>query len=265
MNHFIELDQAADGSRYLVIHTGSRNLGLQVANLYQKLAIDLRSGKGELFDARERLITDYKAAGRRQEIQTALKRLETEFEAREPDAPEELCWLEGRHLDDYLHDMGVCQAFATRNRELIASEIAERANVELDLDRAFHTRHNYIDLDEMVLRKGAIAAHEGELVLIPLNMRDGSILARGKGNPAWNNSAPHGAGRLFSRAEARRRIALADFESAMAGIYTTSIDEATIDESPMAYKDASEILEAVRDTVDVIDVIKPIYNFKAAN
>ena len=260
-NHFIEIDRATTGAYYLVIHSGSRNLGKQVAEYYQRLAIDLHCGKDELLRQRAALIADYKAQGRRTEIQAALKELEQKFKATEPDAPEELCWLEGEYMANYLHDVEICQRFARRSRELMAEIIMQRAG--LSAAEAFHTVHNYIDTDEMILRKGAIAAHSGEQVLIPINMRDGSILATGRGNPDWNYSAPHGAGRVMSRSRARERIDMDEYRAAMAGIYTTSVNEDTIDEAPMAYKSLADIVDVVRDSVDIIDIMKPIYNFKA--
>ena len=262
-NHFIEIDVADDGTQYLVIHSGSRNLGKQVAEYYQSLAVDLHSGKEEYFVARDALIAKYKEAGRRSEIQTALKDLATRFEAKEPDAPAELCWLYGSYLDDYLHDIAVCQRFAKQNRESIAREVLHLTG--LDGHDAFHTVHNYIDTNEMVLRKGAIAAHEDEIVLIPLNMRDGSVLARGKGNAEWNNSAPHGAGRLMSRLVAKETLSMDDYRAQMEGIYTTSVSERTLDEAPDAYKAADDIMGVISDAVDVQDVLRPIYNFKAQN
>ncbi len=262
-NHFIEIDMASDGNKYLVIHSGSRNLGKQVAELYQKLAIDLHAGKADYFDRREALIRTYKAQGRRGEIQTALKALEQEYQSREPDMPEDLCYLYGRHLEDYLHDVEICQTFARRSRERMAQILLDRLG--LTAISAFHTVHNYIDTREMILRKGAIAAHEGELVLIPINMRDGSVLARGRGNPDWNYSAPHGAGRLMSRTKARETLDMESYKQTMAGIYTTSVCEATLDEAPMAYKSLEDILDVIRDSVDVIEVLRPIYNFKAAD
>ncbi len=262
-NHFIEIDEAADGTKYLVIHSGSRNLGKQVAELYQKLAIDLHAGKADYFDRREELIRTYKAQGRRSEIQAALKALDKAYAAKEPDMPEDLCFLYGRFLEDYLHDVDICQAFAKRSRERMAQIILERTG--MTAISAFHTIHNYIDTKEMILRKGAIAAHEGELVLIPINMRDGSVLARGKGNPDWNWSAPHGAGRLMSRTKAKETLSLEDYKQTMAGIYTTSVNEYTLDEAPMAYKSLADIIDVIRESVEVIEVLKPIYNFKASN
>ncbi len=260
-NHFIEVDEAADGTKYLVIHTGSRNLGKQVAEIYQQLAIDLHCGKEEYFKQREIIIAEYKAAGRRDEIQAELKRLAASQEKREADMPEDLCYLYGTYLEDYLHDVEICQDFARRNREKIAEVLLEMTG--LKAQDAFHTIHNYIDTDEMILRKGAIAAHAGEKVLIPINMRDGSVLAVGKGNPDWNYSAPHGAGRIMSRHKAKEQLNLTDYKKAMEGIYTTSVNEATLDEAPMAYKSLEDIIDVVRDSVDIIDIMKPIYNFKA--
>lgn len=258
-NHFIEVDQAADGNKYLVIHTGSRNLGKQVADYYQNLAIDLGKGKEEYFTKRDALIAEYKAAGRRKEIQNALKELK--WTERQPDTPDDLCFLYGSYLEDYLHDVEICQRFATRNREKIAEVLLERTGIVGGA--SFHTIHNYIDTDEMILRKGAIAAHDGEKVLIPINMRDGSVLAIGKGNPEWNFSAPHGAGRIMSRNSAKERLNLDEYRKEMEGIYTTSVNEATLDEAPMAYKSLDDIIDVIRDSVTIIDVMKPIYNFKA--
>ena len=258
-NHFIEIDQAADGTKYLVIHSGSRNLGKQVAEFYQRLAIELNKGKEEYFAKRDALIAEYKAAGRRNEIQAALKALK--WEAREATIPEDLCFVYGQYLEDYLHDVEICQRFARRSRELMAEIILQRLGIEA-VD-AFHTIHNYIDTDEMILRKGAIAAHKGEKVLIPINMRDGSVLAIGKGNPDWNFSAPHGAGRIMSRTAAKENFNLDEYRREMEGIYTTSVNEATLDEAPMAYKSLSDIIDVISESVDVIEVLKPIYNFKA--
>ena len=258
-NHFIEIDQAADGTKYLVIHSGSRNLGKQVAEFYQRLAIDLSKGKEEYFARRDALIAEYKAAGRRKEIEKALKELR--WEEHDSTIPEDLCFVYGQYLEDYLHDVEICQRFARRSRELMAEITLQRLGIEA-VD-AFHTIHNYIDTDEMILRKGAIAAHKGEKVLIPINMRDGSVLAIGKGNPDWNYSAPHGAGRIMSRTAAKENLDLDEYRREMAGIYTTSVNEATLDEAPMAYKSLSDIIDVIQESVDVIEVLKPIYNFKA--
>ena len=260
-NHFIEIDQAADGTKYLVIHTGSRNLGKQVAELYQQLAVDLNKGKETYFKERDEIIRTYKEQGRRKEIQAALEAIA--WKGREATMPEDLCYLYGTYLEDYLHDVEICQEFARRNREKIAEVLLGR--VGLAQGNAFHTIHNYIDTGEMVLRKGAIAAHKGEKVLIPINMRDGSVLAVGKGNPEWNNSAPHGAGRLMSRTKAKESLDMEEYRKAMAGVYTTSVNESTLDEAPMAYKSLGDIIEAIQDSVDILDVMKPVYNFKASD
>ena len=257
--HFIEIDQAADGTKYLVIHSGSRNLGKQVAQFYQHLAVDLSKGKEEYFARRDALIAEYKAAGRRSEIQAALQTLR--WEEKEAAIPEDLCFVYGQYLEDYLHDVEICQRFARRNREVMAEIILQQ--IGLKAADAFHTVHNYIDTSEMILRKGAIAAHKGERVLIPINMRDGSVLAIGKGNPEWNFSAPHGAGRIMSRSAAKEKLDLEEYRREMTGIYTTSVNEATLDEAPMAYKSLADIIDVIRDSVDILEVLKPIYNFKA--
>ncbi len=260
-NHFIEIDVASDGTKYLVIHSGSRNLGKQVAELYQEMAIDLHKGIGVYLEAREEIIRTYNEQGRSKEIQKALKALKDKREHEMPDMPEDLCYLSGELFEDYLHDVEVCQKFARRNREMMATIILDRINMK-GTD-AFHTIHNYIDTKEMILRKGAIAAHEGEKVLIPINMRDGSIITIGKGNPEWNYSAPHGAGRVMSRKQAQKSLSMEEYRKTMEGIYTTSICEGTLDEAPMAYKSLEDIIDVVSESVDVIEVMKPIYNFKA--
>ena len=260
-NHFIEVDVSETGIKYLVIHSGSRNLGKQVAEYYQQLAIDLNKGKEEYFAKRDALIAEYKATGRRQEIQAALKQLH--WQEKQTSIPEDLCFVYGSYLEDYLHDVEICQAFARRSREKMAEILLERTG--LTAISAFHTIHNYIDTEERILRKGAIAAHKGEKVLIPINMRDGSVLAIGKGNPEWNFSAPHGAGRIMSRTTAKESLDLEEYKREMAGVYTTSVSEATLDEAPMAYKSLEDIIDVIRDSVDIIDVMKPIYNFKASD
>ena len=259
-NHFIEIDESADGEKYLVIHSGSRNLGKQVAELYQKLAVELSKGKEEYFKQRDEIIRTYKEQGRKKEIQAALKQIK--WERKESMIPEDLCFLYGSYLKDYLHDVEVCQRFARRNREKMAEILLERTGIAAG--EAFHTIHNYIDTEEMILRKGAIAAHVGEKVLIPINMRDGSVLAVGKGNAEWNYSAPHGAGRIMSRKAAKDKLSLEEYRETMKGIYTTSVNEATLDEAPMAYKSLDDIIDVIRDSVDIIDVMKPVYNFKAS-
>ena len=261
-NHFIEIDAASDGTKYLIIHSGSRNLGKQVAELYQHLAINLNRGYGDYLEKRDEIIRTYKEQGRKNEIQDELKKLHWQVYESPSSMPEDLCYLEGKYLEDYLHDVTICQAFAKRSREKMAQIILERT--QMTSYDAFHTIHNYIDTDEMILRKGAIAAHKGEKVLIPINMRDGSVLAVGKGNPEWNYSAPHGAGRIMSRTKAKNELALDEYRKTMEGIYTTSVNENTLDEAPMAYKSLDDIIDVIKESVDVIDVMKPIYNFKAS-
>lgn len=261
-NHFIEVDQASDGTKYLIIHSGSRNLGKQVAELYQKLAVDLDRGYGAYFEKRDEIIRTYKEQGRRKEIQDALKELKHQTYEIQPSMPDDLCYLSGKYLEDYLHDVEICQRFARRSREKMAEIILERTG--MTGGEAFHTVHNYIDTGEMILRKGAIAAHKDEKVLIPINMRDGSVLAVGKGNLEWNDSAPHGAGRIMSRTKAKNELNLDQYKKEMAGVYTTSVNENTLDEAPMAYKSLEDIIDVIRESVDVIDVMKPIYNFKAS-
>lgn len=258
-NHFIEIDEAQDGTKYLVIHSGSRNLGKQVADIYQQLAIDLNKGKETYFQERDEIIRTYKAAGRRKEIQAALEKIS--WKQREATMPEDLCYLYGTYFEDYLYDVEICQRFAKRNREKMAEILLNKTG--MNGTDAFHTIHNYIDTNEMILRKGAIAAHDGEKVLIPINMRDGSVLAVGKGNAEWNYSAPHGAGRLMSRTKAKESLSMEEYKKVMEGIYTTSVNEETLDEAPMAYKSLEDIIDVIKESVDVIDIMKPIYNFKA--
>ena len=258
-NHFIEVDEAKDGTKYLIIHSGSRNLGKQVAEIYQRLAIYLHSSKAQYVRKRDELIAEYKAAGKADKIQDALEKLAKE--EHECKIPDDLCYLYGEAFSDYLHDIEICQRFARRNREYMAKVILERTGMQAK--EAFHTIHNYIDMDEMILRKGSIAAHKGEKVLIPINMRDGSVLAIGKGNPEWNYSAPHGAGRLLSRTKAKEMLSMEEYKKEMAGVYTTSVKAETLDEAPMAYKSLEDIIDVIKESVDIVDVMKPIYNFKA--
>lgn len=265
-NHFIEVDVAEDGYKYLVIHTGSRNLGKQVADYYQNIAFELMSGKDELYEEQDRIIKEYKAAGRKSEIQNAIAELHRNFKAVNPNIPKDLCYLEGKYREDYLHDMRICQKFAYINRVMIAQIICNHMGwgVDADMPDYFECIHNYIDHDSNIVRKGAISAKYGEKVLIPINMRDGCIIGTGKGNEDWNCSAPHGAGRVMSRTKAKELVSLEEFEKSMDGIYTTSVNQSTIDESPMAYKTLDEIVENIKDTVDVLAIIKPVYNFKAS-
>ena len=260
-NHFIEIDEGFEGRKYLVIHTGSRNLGKQVADYYQNLAVELMIGRDKLAYERDRLISEYKDQGRSSEIQDAIKELRNTWRKKTNDIPKELCYLTGKYRDDYIYDMKICQRFAKQNRLMIALKIMLSMGwYSIDL---FETVHNYIDESNMI-RKGAISSKKGEKVLIPINMRDGSLLCVGKGNEDWNCSAPHGAGRIMSRNKARESISMESFRESMTGIYTTSVCESTIDESPMAYKPMDEIINNIKDTVDILDVLKPVYNFKAS-
>lgn len=273
-NHFIEVDVDEEDNKYLVIHTGSRNLGKQVADYYQNLAIELCSGKEEMFKRKEEIIKTYKEQGRKSEIQKALKELESEYKQNKPELPNELCYLEGKYREMYLHDMKICQEYASLNRLQIAKEILMNyfqltfvTEIEYPpiMEDRFETIHNYISFEDNVVRKGAIRANKGERVIIPINMRDGSIIAVGKGNKDWNNSAPHGAGRLMSRRKAKETFNLEEFKKSMEDIYSTSVLEETIDEAPFVYKPMQEIIDNIQDTVEIEKIIKPIYNFKAKN
>lgn len=261
-NHFIEIDADADGNKYLIIHSGSRNLGTQVAEFYQGVAVDLNLGKEEYFKKRDEIIRTYKEEGRRSEIQAVLKKLAKEWETKELTMPSELCYLYGSFMEDYLHDINICQQFAKRNREKMAEILLEKTGI-IAYD-SFQTIHNYIDVNEMILRKGSVSAKIGEKLLIPINMRDGSLICMGKGNEDWNNSAPHGAGRLMSRSAAFEKLTMDEYKTQMEGIYTTCVNTSTLDESPMAYKNMNEIVENIGPTAEIIAHIKPIYNFKAA-
>lgn len=261
-NHFIEIDEDADGGKYLVIHSGSRNLGTQVAEFYQQQAVDLNVGKEAYLRQREEIIRTYKEQDRRSEIQATLTALDKEFQTKKPTLSRDLCFLYGSFMEDYLHDVDICQKFAERNRAKMAQIILDRCGWT-DLE-TFQTIHNYIDVNEMVLRKGAVSAKAGEKLLVPINMRDGSLICIGKGNADWNCSAPHGAGRLMSRSAAFERLTMAEYEAEMAGIYSTCVVPDTLDESPMVYKSMDEIVENIEPTAEILCRIKPIYNFKAA-
>lgn len=265
-NHFIEADRDDDGNKYLVIHTGSRNLGTQVAEYYQSLAYELMCGKDKLFEQQNEMIERYKAEGRRSEIQSAIKALHRDFQAQECDTPRELCYLTGEYREMYLHDMRICQEFASLNRVTIAQIIlGEAFGMQLSDCPHFETIHNYIDMESNIVRKGAVSAKKGEKLLIPINMRDGSLICVGKGDPEWNCSAPHGAGRLFSRGTAKEKFTLDEFQNSMEGIFSTSVHLSTIDECPMAYKSMEDIVDNITPTAEIIRVIKPVYNFKAGD
>lgn len=251
-NHFVEIDEDKDGKQWLVIHCGSRNLGVKVANHYQKLAEKQCSQPEGLNE----VIAKLKAEGREKEIADTIKSMQRCKVAKD------LAYVSGQAFDDYIHDMRICQEYAFSNRMLIAERLL--GGREFWNWHYINTIHNYIDCDNMILRKGAVSAQAGERLIIPMNMRDGSLICIGKGNEDWNQSAPHGAGRLMSRRKARETLALSSFEQSMEGIFTTSVCQDTIDEAPMAYKHTEEIIECVEDTVSIVDVIKPVYNFKAA-
>ena len=262
-NHFIEVEVSSNGEHYIVIHSGSRYLGKKVAGIYQEKAIEFHKGKDDFLKQKQEIIRTYKEAGRTQQIEQALKDLTKEYNEKSPKLPKDLCYLYGEELEDYLHDIVICQEYAKVNREHIGAYIVSQMGLEVK--GSFHTIHNYIDPVRKVLRKGAISAEAEEILLIPLNMKDGSILAMGKGNSDWNYSAPHGAGRLMSRAKAKECIPLDTYKYLMQGVYTTCVNENTLDEAPFAYKKMEDILDCIDEAVDVIDILKPLYNFKASD
>ena len=253
-NHFIEVGRDDDGYLYLVIHTGSRHLGVEVAEYYQNWGYETM--KQDYKNQREYLIDRLRAEGREKDISKELAGLKF-------DTPKDLCPIGGKLFESYIHDMEIVQEYAKWNRIAIAIEIMMRMG--WDVIDSFETVHNYIDTKDMILRKGAVSAKEGELLLIPINMRDGSLLCRGKGNPDWNYSAPHGAGRLYGRMETKRRFSVEEYRESMDGIFTTSVGDDTLDECPMAYKPMEAIVDNIGDTVDILKVIKPVYNFKAGS
>lgn len=286
-NHFIEIDVDEDNNKYLIIHTGSRNLGKQVAEYYQELANQLCNyNMSEYHDKKQNLIKEYKEQGRKQEIQTALEELKKEYQVNKNKIPKDLAYLEGHYREDYLHDMKICQEFASLNRKIIVAiildliygkntytlvntkeidfEYAKKVNTSLSI-AYFETIHNYISFEDNIVRKGAISARKGERVLIPMNMKDGCIIAVGKGNDDWNQSAPHGAGRIMSRMRAKEELDLEDYKASMKGIYSTSVNSQTLDEAPIVYKPMDEIINNIGDTVEIEKIIKPIYNFKASD
>lgn len=252
-NHFIEVDKSEGGNLFLVIHSGSRKLGQDVCKYYQDKAFRKVNEMGSL---KEELVRKLTREGRKKDIQGEIKKLE------KPRADKELAFLEGKDFDDYIHDMKIVQSFASCNRMTMATTLF-RTMEWGEMGHRFETVHNYIDFKRMILRKGAVSAESGEVLLIPINMRDGSLLCMGLGNPEWNFSAPHGAGRLMSRSKAKELIDMKAFEDSMKGIYSTSVVKETLDESPMAYKSMEEIVECIQDTVEILSVLKPVYNFKA--
>ena len=264
-NHFIEIDADDNGEKYLVIHTGSRSLGVYVEGHYEQLAFDAVRGADDIAEKQLELIAQLKAEGRFSEIQSSILALKKEYEEKTSDVPRKLCYLTGKNREKYLHDMDICQRFAVMNRETIASTILSHLfGSDLTEYENFHTIHNYIDFSDNIVRKGSVSAREGELLLIPINMRDGALICRGKGNPDWNCSAPHGAGRLLSRSEAHNTLSMEEYRKQMKGIYSTSVCSATLDESPMAYKSINEIVRNITPTVDILKQVKPVYNYKAS-
>ena len=256
-NHFIEVSRDSQGNYYLIIHSGSRHLGTEVANLYQEEAFRSlnKANKADL----DALIAQLKAEGRKKEIAKELKRKKAEALT---DIPKALAHTSGALFQDYLHDMKIVQRFAALNRKAILDELVR--GMKLKIVDQFTTIHNYIDTDNMILRKGAVSAQKGERLLIPINMRDGSLICMGKGNPHWNYSAPHGAGRLMSRTQARNSLTLTQFKEIMKGVYSTSVNKDTLDECPLAYKPMEDIVNNIQDTVEIVEHLKPVYNFKAA-
>lgn len=257
-NHFIEVDVDDDGCLYLVIHTGSRHIGLEVAKHYQNLA-EKQMRELDYGDVKQ-MIETMKQEGRQSEIPEMLKRVKQTRNENLKD----LAYVSGKAFDDYIHDMIIMQNYACWNRITIKEEILRHLGLHPESFLSFETVHNYIDMYDMILRKGAVSAKKGEPLLIPINMRDGSLLCEGKGNPDWNYSAPHGAGRLMSRAEAKRKFSVEEFAESMKDIYTTSVNNDTLDECPMAYKPLESIVENIGDTVEIKKLIRPVYNFKAS-
>ena len=257
-NHFIEVDKDEEGAFFLVVHSGSRHLGCEVAEYYQKEGYRALCGRGT--EDVSAVIARMKSEGRASEIQATLERMRA-AEKPLPDIPAELAYVEGGLLDDYIHDMRIVQRFAALNRVTMTKVILEGMGWT-ETDR-FTTVHNYIDTDNMILRKGAVSAEKGKRLLIPINMRDGSLICVGKGNPEWNCSAPHGAGRLMSRSAARARLTMEEYAAQMSGIYTTCVAPDTLDESPMAYKNMEEIVACIGPTAEIVSRIRPVYNFKA--
>lgn len=252
-NHFIELNVDEDGCKYLVIHSGSRHLGVEVCKHYQEIAYD--NLRYEVAGLKRLLVNRLKAEGRAKDIESEWNKIP------KPPCDKDLAYIDGENLEDYLHDMSIVQAYASFNRMQIARIILDTMGIEVV--SLFETIHNYVDVKEGVVRKGAVRAKKGDVLVIPINMRDGSLICVGKGNDDWLCSAPHGAGRLLSRSKAKSTLSMDDFKESMKDVYSTSICESTIDEAPMAYKPMQEIIECIEPTVDVVKIIKPIYNFKA--
>lgn len=267
-NHFWELDKDEEGCVWLVVHTGSRRNGKDVAEYYQREAYESLNSLGEKRKAdiaaqKAAFIQRMRAEGREKEINKLLSEWQASLPEAEITVPYEVAWCEGKLFDDYVHDMHIMQRYAQLNRRIITETILKKC--KLHAVEQFETIHNYIDMDHMILRKGSVSAQAGERLLIPINMRDGALICVGKGNLDWNESAPHGAGRLMSRSEAKSSISMKDYKEAMSGIYTTCVNKGTLDESPMAYKPMDEIMANIEPTAEIVSRIKPIYNFKAGD
>lgn len=267
-NHFWELDRDEEENIWLVVHTGSRRSGKDVAEYYQKTAFETQNNLGdkrkkEIAEERDKFIRMLRDEGREKEISKLLKDWHAETRDEKTTVPYEVAWCEGQLFDDYIHDMKVMQAYAALNRRVITELILKKCKLHA-VDQ-FETIHNYIDTDHMILRKGSVSARAGETLLIPINMRDGALICKGKGNTDWNESAPHGAGRLMSRTEAKSSISMKNYKESMKGIYTTCINKGTLDESPFAYKPIDDIVTNIEPTAEIISRIKPIYNFKAGD
>lgn len=262
-NHFIEIDKDEDDNLWLVIHSGSRHLGVEVCDYYQKLGYEniKKSSFGDISEMKKSLIKKLTDEGKQKQISSALKKLTDDYKKTNVTIPKDLAYVEGEDFKNYIHDMKLVQEHAKINRRTMANLILSHAN--LHEVESFDTIHNYIDTDDMILRKGSISAKSGERVIIPMNMRDGSLICIGKGNPDWNYSAPHGAGRIMSRNEAFRNLTLSTFQESMKDIFSTSVCNDTLDEAPQVYKPMEEIIENIKDTVEIVSIIKPIYNFKA--
>ena len=256
-NHFVEIDKDENGDYYIVIHSGSRHLGIAVAGYWEKRAVAYHQNSSK---AKNDLIAKLKKEGREQDIQKEINNLPKVVVSKE------LSYLEGEDVNGYLHDMKICQEFARLSREAMLDILVSEMGIKKhDILDKFCTIHNYIDIENRILRKGSISLQKDESAIIPINMQFGSLIVKGKGNSEWNFSGPHGAGRLMSRSKAKQTLKMEDFEESMKDIFTTSVSTATIDEAPMAYKSADEILENIKGNAEVISIIKPIYNFKASD
>lgn len=257
-NHFIEVDRDEEGNLYIVVHSGSRHLGVEVAKYYQEEGYKVLNHTDDR--SMEKLIAQMRAEGREKEIQKEIKRLKN---LKQTNIPKALAYVSDELFEQYIHDMKIVQHFAMLNRQAMMDEIIK--GMKLHVEEQFTTIHNYIDTHDMILRKGAVSAQQGEKILIPINMRDGSLICIGKGNEDWNYSAPHGAGRLMSRGEAKQSFTVSEFKKQMSQVYTTSVSKATLDECPMAYKGMQDILDHIGPTAEVVKIIRPIYNFKAGD